>query len=1051
MGSQVTTPDVVPAPGPRPTYRQVSDHELVDLITGEPPSRGNATRAEAGTLQFSEGHAVPPASRDLTRATRGGLSGPTYRQLMDAAKRADALGEAADARRLLELALDAERAAANQAPRAGSGERYRPAPASTVALRPSGQSSTPPSAPEEPGLIDAIMDYAAPVGSAASYAGQELARGVTQMLGAPVDLVNASPMLGNLLPGEQGFEPFSDKPVLGSEFLWDLVTAPRDALQDVAGLPVGDRQPQNAAERIVGRAAQEVGAAAVPVAGALGAASRVGAQGARQMSGPVGRFVESAAVAPGRFAATEGAYASAAGTGAGMARELVSDGDPATTTGREFIADTVGALAGAGTFAAGRAAARAATDAGQALSGRGGATVVRDAVAGELGNAAGAPSTASGAADTSGLADALRRNGNRVAETVPGYRESSADSLENSGLAALEYSRQSGPNAGRYVAQRNTNAAAVADAMDTMAPDAAPGAFSEAARGRRDEILGAAEHQSLEARTAFDSAAQRLRSTMTGEARGQAVRAALDEALGAARAVEREAWSGVAGQANARPLARAFQEIDGRLTAAQRETIRDAGNLTRIPAALAGAPDDEHAALLAAVFGDGDVSAASGVVDLSEITTLRSSISDQVRAARTAGQPDRARILDRYVGAIDEYLGHSTPEETAEALANARRVSFDLNERFTRPGDPVAETVRRAEGRPRVPDSQVAGRFVQPDSGQASNLDRLLSEANDAGDVREALRDQILGDVQARGLLDNPDRLDQYLGQYGRAFARFPELRSELGNAAALRRQVTAAEDAWTSLRRTLGADNGSTVGRYLAFGDERARDAMAAVANARQPGRAVDELLSFVGDDPQAVEGARAAFWELMEGTARGRGATTRTASGDQPWRPQALHRFVTSARNRAVMERLYRDQPDQLERIDAIAEALRNVDTRVTARAPNSSGTPQAITGNSVLPSTETLGAYGFAYRRGQVGLPFIGLRLVSTMARRAILRGRGQQFQELLDEALLNPEVAEMLLRDHNPANVDAMSRWAKGWAGARAPVFMDMLEGGNQERR
>ena len=63
---------------------------------------------------------------------------------------------------------------------------------------------------------------------------------------------------------------------------------------------------------------------------------------------------------------------------------------------------------------------------------------------------------------------------------------------------------------------------------------------------------------------------------------------------------------------------------------------------------------------------------------------------------------------------------------------------------------------------------------------------------------------------------------------------------------------------------------------------------------------------------------------------------------------------------------------------------------------------------------------------------------------MARRAILRGRGQQFQQLLDEALLNPEVAEMLLREHNPANVDAMSRWAKGWAGARAPVFVDMLK-------
>lgn len=1028
----------------------------------------------------------------------------TFRELMDAAHRADAAGETQDARRLLELAREAQRGAApapaqtTDAPVSGPWQKYQaqgatgsgpwekyqrqqtgaPTEPSTYTAedfkaaarraaaagdnatarrlidrakateeqQPAGPwekyQSTPQT--EERSLVETIMDGAEKVGGALGYASQEAARGVTQMLGAPVDLVNASPMLANALPGEQGFGPMSERPVGGSEWLWDTVSAPRDLVSVIMGGEPGDEAPENRTERIVGRTAQEIGAASVPVAGALGAAARTGVQGAREMAGPVGRFVESAAVAPRGFVAKEGAYAAGAGTGAGVARESVSDGDPTTTTRAEALADFGGALGGAGAVGLGSAARRAATDALGAMTGRGGSNVVRDAVAGELGNAAGAPLMSSGAADTSGLANALG-GGGTVSDAVPGYRESAADVLQNPGLASLEYSRQSGANAGRYAARRQDNATAVSGAMEDAAPEATPGAFSSAAGQRRDEMIGDATAAVTDAQQRFDAAASNLQSTMSGETRGRTVRAALDEALGAARAVERDAWAAVGGEADVGPLAAEFRRIGDGLTSAQRETVRDTENLTRIPERLStGAGDDENAQLIASVFGP-DEAAEAAPVNLAEVTTLRSSLTDQVRAARTAGQPDRARILEQYVGAIDGFLQRSTPQQTSEALENARRVSFDLNERFTRPGDPVAEATRRVEGRPRLPDSEVAGRFIKSDQGQASNLDRLLTEAQGAEDVRPALRDQILSDVQARGLLERPDQLREYLGQYGHVFTRFPELRDELGTAAGLRQEVQGALGTLDDVQRRLGTRNGSTVARYLSFGDERARDAMASVVNAREPGKAADELLSFVGDDAQAVDGARAAFWDLMEGSSRSRGETTRNLSGDQPWRPQALHRFIHAPKNRAVLERLYRDQPEQLQRIDQIAEALRTVDARTTSKAPNSSGTPQAISGNSVLPSTETLGAYGFAYRRGQVGLPFIGLRLVSTMARRAILRGRGQQFQELLDEALLNPEVAAMLLREHNPANVDAMSRWAKGWAGARAPVFADLLEG------
>ena len=46
--------------------------------------------------------------------------------------------------------------------------------------------------------------------------------GLADVLGAPVDLINQLPRVLNILPGEQGFEPFSDQPFGGSKSLRKL-------------------------------------------------------------------------------------------------------------------------------------------------------------------------------------------------------------------------------------------------------------------------------------------------------------------------------------------------------------------------------------------------------------------------------------------------------------------------------------------------------------------------------------------------------------------------------------------------------------------------------------------------------------------------------------------------------------------------------------------------------------------------------------------------------------------------------------------------------------
>ena len=973
----------------------------------------------------------------------------TVEQLREAARRAAAAGDTAAAKKLI------ARGKALEAAAGGGVDPTRPSPFTPEKLErlratgvPAASAAAASNADaialqqmNEPDLVGTIMDYGDEGLRRGGYLAQEAARGVTNVLGAPVDLVNASPMLLNLLPGEQGMQPFTERPVMGSEFMWDALTAPRDIVaQDVMGDQGGDLQPQDRFDRIGGRVAQELGAALLPIAGAVTAGARIGTQGARQMGGFLGRFLEPYAVSASRAAGKDLTYAGAAGTGAGVAREFVTDGDPNTTTTSEAVADLAGALGGAGAAGVAGAARQAAADTTRVLTGTGNTNLVRTVVADEIGRAGGAPATREGVTDTETLA-AILGQGDPIEAVVPGYRPTAADVTKNPGIANLEFGRQTGPNAGDWNTRRTSNIEAANAAVDNLAPTGTPGPFRSALEQNRDAALQGAETAVGDARSAFEQAASNLQAAQGGEARGQTVRAALDEALGAAREVERQVWSGVQGEADIAPLASAFDSVSGNLTQAERLAVQDVGAELGIPRSLM--PEDEAAA-------------AAGVpVDLAEVTSLRSRLTTAQRVADAAGDPNKARIIGQYVDAVDGFLAGTG---AGDALEQARKVSFDLNERFTRRGTPTADVLAtRPSGGNVMPDSAVTPQFVRPDSGQTSNVSRLLRETAGVTDTtipegpslaKQAVADQIIADVTSRGLLEKPDQLNAYLGQYDSVFNKFPELRTQFGNAAALRRKVVEAETAQKTLQREIGEGGTSAVARYLKFGDERAVDAISTVVNAADPAKAADELVQFVGNNPSAIEGARSAFWQLLKREAQASGATTATASGTQPWSPNALSNFLSKPANRAVMERLYADNPEHVANIETIAETLRGMNVRNTAKTPNTSGTPQALGGSAILPSAETVGSRAFAVQRGQVGVGFTAFNLISIVARRAVLRGRTQEFQKLLDEALLDPKLASQLLKENNPANVKAMTRMAKVHLGNRV-TWLDDLEGDEED--
>lgn len=862
-------------------------------------------------------------------------------------------------------------------------------------------------------------DVAADVGAGAVDKVGQFARGTRRglagLFGLPVDAVSAGMRLAGV--------PVGDTPFMGSNFI-DQATGGFGAVPE----PVVD----SAADRAFQRVGQEIGGAAVPVGASLLAAGRLGLEGARRLPALARMFVEPAAINPVKFAQKEAVVASAAGTGAAGVNEATRAAGVKEGSVGHSVGDIAGALAGAGGVVALERIGRPLWDIAQALFGRDSFSnrTVRDTVTDTLANASTLTDKVPGKPiNTDPIVDRIM-GGPRVSDTIPGFVESTADRTGDAGLAALEYGRQSGPDAGVYAQRRSENTEAVNQAISANEPQGTPAALRSELALERDRQLTDASVHTRNAQDAVDRVAQTLHPAMTAEARGADIRTALEGASARAREILNRAWEPLNRSdqtVDIGPLAERFAGVDAGLSVAERQRFRPAE--ANIPAALAE---------------------EGGEQALNEVTGLRSALTDAAREARTAGRENEARIIDQHVRALDGYLDEAVPPALREQYEAARAATRDVADRFDRPQTAIAQTLDRQQGLYRQPDSGVASKFVQSDEGRIADFEALMREAGNEAGVQTAIRDQVLADVRDRRLLENPQALDEYLGRYNTLFTRFPQLRQELGNAAALRRNLDTATEAQADVTRRLGtADRPGTsaVGQYLRYGDERAEDALKGVIAAKEPGKAMDEILRFVNDDPAAVEGGRKAFWNLMQKRSRRGGETTAEIDGSQPWMPRAMKAFLDDPAVAAVAERLYRDNPEHLANIRKIADTLQTTDLRSRAKAPNTSGTAQGV--NNVL-TPETLQSRIYAYKRGQTSGGFLITSIAAVAARRLVRGAQATAIQRLLDEALLNPEIAAGLLRENNPANRAAMRKTAKGFLGNELSTVFDILDGEEAEK-
>jgi hypothetical protein len=299
--------------------------------------------------------------------------------------------------------------------------------------------------------------------------------------------------------------------------------------------------------------------------------------------------------------------------------------------------------------------------------------------------------------------------------------------------------------------------------------------------------IGAAEDRALARQGEFETAAQTAQPTLPDATqRGVAVREALAERYAQEQDRVRQAYQPIDEaniQVDAAPLAQRFDEITAALPMNDRQRFLPAE--ARVPQQLVLPATPDAPSSILDPTGTPFVrpgAPASGTVPLNEITALRSGLTDDIRVANAAGEARRAGVAQGFRAPIDEYMDAILPGDLKAQLDTARATRRDVADRFERPGTAIENTLRAREGGGyALDDSAVPGRFAPTDQGRVNDFQAAMREAGTNPRLRGALADEVLADVNRRGLAQNPAELRRYMGERNIMLEAFPELRDRLG------------------------------------------------------------------------------------------------------------------------------------------------------------------------------------------------------------------------------------------------------------------------------
>ncbi|MEM8971066.1 MAG: hypothetical protein AAGD43_03270 [Pseudomonadota bacterium] len=828
-------------------------------------------------------------------------------------------------------------------------------------------------------------------------------RGIAKGLGAPVDLVQGGINLGidaaNALTGSD--IPYVQGAVGGSQWI-------TDRFADVPGMDPY-QQAQTGAGRLASRAAEEVGAYAVPATGAAGSISR-NAQG---VTGTVRRALVDSPKA--QIATSAGA-----GVGAGIAEEAAPNSP---------MAEFAGAMAGGLTVAGGHAAARGAGNVVKSTVGpftKSG----QERIAGERLRAASADPDALPGRIDEGLA---------AAPNLPGSRPTTAAISGDAGIATLERGMRSGSpaTADRFARIDAGNAATRRRALEGIEPNGHASDLAAHALSHRQSLHDDFASILAQGQSQVEQQIASLGQPMQPQTAGQIIRGEFDNALSAQKQRVSQAYDPVdqspvpiVGMAD--NVRDAIEKYLGPGTGGPNSDIR--GILNDLYAALPLESDEKGAmvnlltrltdhegkslrtfaeslAENVALNADDDV----GTLPLRTLQNMRSRAADVQRTASDKGNSRISAAAGAIVQAIDGGL---------EDAAGQGLLADDLVEALNKGG-------RLRKDQARIFEAGAAGRVRSSETGNLPALffnGRATSEANMAQFV-EAMggRAQARDALQSYAIFDalknatepgtatiNPTKLRKWIDRHGAALKHFPGLRMRLASVSTMQEHVNEAlSTSGIMLRdfdRTAFAqlaghtDATEAVGRLFSGGNSLAR---------------VRQVMSGIGDNERALAGFRRAIVDhaLSPRVAK---TTSIDAAGEFKDSPAAMIKFLRN--NRRALSEVF--SAKQLETLDRVLTDIKSGQAVTTAGSPTGSATKQNQSVGYFLGQAAN-GAAG-ASRMSIVG------RVAGNLAKAArglVMNGDGgpnEMIDRLIEEAMVDPALALELVRKATPARANSVSQ-------------------------
>ena len=703
--------------------------------------------------------------------------------------------------------------------------------------------------------------------------------------------------------------------------------------------------------------------------------------------------------APVREVVNQGALGASAGAGAAAATEALGN-----SPGVDILGALAGSYGGSSAAKVGGAAKRAAGDVvnpKRVARGEVGDVIVRSMQDKKVDPDTGRTISAGDEAF-----------GNRLDESrtlekdVPGLKLTTGEATTDPGLQALEY-KQRQTDRGPFANRETENRRAVNTALEEIAPTAKTDAAARAALEKRRAEAGApsfATSKAVDAREADVDAARRAAEPgMGAQEAGREIRST------AARG--KEAMESVR-DAEALPLLRASEErgavidaapvakvIDDKLAVDKRDSVRSALATARAKLLKVGSKDE----LDTSVGG---------------LYEARKAINDIIegRGEKPTDRFAKSELLE-VRKALDAAINKGAPE-FGEYLAKYAEDSRLVDPYKTGATKDVLKTPS---------DREAAARFWEsPDS-----IDEFQTNLGGNKQAVKALRAYALDDaLTSAANIDggvDPKRLEAWVRKNQKQLDAFPGIREDLGNLTSAQKSLERAAKRKSMVEKGLNDPKRSTIAKYL--DREDARDSIESILASKNPRREMTQLVNTLKRDSDALEGAKRAFWDrMMEGTSKSPGGIASNAkdAANVPVISNAAFRSFMAKHGDAA-KILYADNPAHLKNLERISEAVDAAQRTTRIKSPGTSGTGQTLG----VPGLTLAGmtSRGYAIARGVVSLPYVALETGARIGRRAYLKVKLEEVNKLLDDALLDPEIAKTLVMEWNANNQRVIARRLK----------------------